>query len=699
MPSPPLGNDRKYDFSTKDTPEFREWKNEYNAAKYKQFCFKTIVWVAGLTLAIAALVMAVYGVDSLVNTLEAGRESIGIVKTLAADAAGIVDSVLDQNEDLSRDITGMLKTVNRMCPKVRDPLCEDLSNATTCDVSGVLGPDINDMFQLGIGHFVEGEDSEFVVEIVNAKNGLEDVIDVSRTIDFSAAQLNWALSLSMVMSLLLAILCILILCGLICPEVPKVLQCLRSRFMIPTFCVLVFFAYLFSLVFVTASIATADMCIYKSETENIDERLTTLLTQSETIEEFLGNDPTTQNLVVEFITFYIHQCPIERLPSEISDQLEVLQAGAPLLHQFESIVTDSTERLRDVCGFATNQTQGLIDVADTLQSQLCSLTDILSDVRDFVQCGNWYPLYETTVYEALCYDGTKGFAYVASTQFVIVFMAFVILTFRVAFGDIQVGDEFFDFVSDDESSGSLQRIEDEDEPIDGGYRYYKNLGTKVNALGSVPLQHSNSTSSDSSGQFSETMEDEMDQLRQQQSQKQGQKSFRGMAAAMKLGSRNYNSATSTASGSSSVESNLPQHQLIPPSRNSIYPSRQYRKTVVGKTTALASGGIEVVEEFGEDAKANRVVFIEGYSENGTRDERALDRQDTSATPALLPRNLSTKSRSNNSSRLYSPRAVDSTSLWVKHNDNIEYADSDSDEYESYVGSDYSSGDDWQDYSI
>jgi hypothetical protein len=42
---------------------------------------------------------------------------------------------------------------------------------------------------------------------------------------------------------------------------------------------------------------------------------------------------------------------------------------------------------------------------------------------------------------ALCHDGTNGFAYIVSTQFVIVFMAFVILTFRVAFWDIQVGDE------------------------------------------------------------------------------------------------------------------------------------------------------------------------------------------------------------------------------------------------------------------
>jgi hypothetical protein len=49
-------------------------------------------------------------------------------------------------------------------------------------------------------------------------------------------------------------------------------------------------------------------------------------------------------------------------------------------------------------------------------------------------------LYETTTYQAICYDGTDGFAYIASTQFIIVFMAFIILTFRVAFWDVQIGD-------------------------------------------------------------------------------------------------------------------------------------------------------------------------------------------------------------------------------------------------------------------
>lgn len=700
MPSPPLGKDRAdkhYNAHKGETPEFKEWKREYNATKHRLFAFKTVVWVAGLSITIAALVMSVYGVDSLTNTLEAGRESIRIAKSLAGDAQSIVDSIISQNKDLSQKVYGMLDDVNGMCPLVRDPLCDDIYNISTCDITSFLGIDLNDVFQTAAGHFVAGEESEYFLEIVNAKNGLEDVQTVSSYMDHSAAQLNWALSLSMAMSLLLAMLCILILSGLLCPEVPKVLQCIRSRFMIPTFVVLVVFAYLFSLVFVTASIATADVCIYHNETDNIDERLTALLTRSETIEELLGGKET-QNLVVEFISFYIHQCPVEKLPSEILEQLNYVQAGVPVVQQFGAIVEESTELIRGVCGFGADQTQNLVGIADTLQGQMCSMVAILTDVRDFVQCGNWYPLYETTVYEALCYDGTRGFAYVASTQFVIVFMAFVVLTFRVAFWEIQVGDEFFDFVDDESGSdsydsdsyrsdsyggGSSEEREEMNTLEQGRFRYFKGLRNKVGRRSPPPLSSPCAASEDG---LSETMEGRMEQMRGSQWRKQQRPTGRHADASLRR------TATATTSFSSSWENHgspEQQQQLSPPPRNSIYPSRRFRRgeasvasptriDVVGNTTALECGenGIEVVENFA-NRDANKIVTLGDSSNN--------------------------KNAKNGNNK--SPHSVGAISLWLKHQDNIDYVDSDGDDYQSYDGSgnysygdDYSSRGDGDDYS-
>ena len=665
MPSPPMSrdkSDRHYNPDTEEDPAFQEWVEEYKATKYHHFVMKKAVWIAGLSITISALIMSVYGVDSLTNTLEAGRESIDIVKSLAGEAQDIFDLIIAENEDISKKMYGMLEEVNGMCPLVRDPLCDDITNITTCDISSVLGNDLNEVFKSAGGHFVDGEESEYFREIVNAKNGLEEVQEVSRNIDHSAAHLNWALSLSMVMSIFLAILCILILCGLICPEVPKVLQCIRSKFMIPTFVVLVFFAYLFSLAFVTASIATADVCVYHNETDNIDERLTAVLTQSETFEEFLGGKEN-QNLVVEFISFYIHQCPVEMLPTEILEQLEYLQVGVPLVQDFGAIVEESSEMIRGVCGFGADQTQDLVSIADTLQNQLCSLVAIVTDVRDFVQCGNWYPLYETTVYEALCYDGTKGFAYVATTQFVIVFMSFVILTCRAAFWEIQVGDEYFDFVDDNGSSFKSSYYSgsstEQEETNTGGFRYYSALRNKLRFF-RRSSSRSLSQYSFSESSSSETMEEAMGKLRHGQQQRSNWHS-----------NRDYLGSPRTASLSSSS----PEQQLSPPSRNSIYPSRRFRtgQSIVVSPTRMASLGSNTSLECGDEG----IEVVENFSNNNSN----------AANGELEKKHGGCGYRSPSSN---------ATSLWTNHWDNIDYVDSEDDngDRRSYDGSgSYGYGDD------
>ncbi|KAL3908266.1 MAG: hypothetical protein SGARI_003140, partial [Bacillariaceae sp.] len=134
-------------------------------------------------------------------------------------------------------------------------------------------------------------------------------------------------------------------------------------------------------------------------------------------------------------------CPAELLPKELVEQKDYVLAGVPAIKEFSNIIRESTDLIQTTCGFTADKTQTLLDLADTAQEQLCEVADILKQVRLFFQCETWFPLYESTTYEALCYSGTKGFAYIATTQFVIVFMAFVIVTFRVAFWDIQIGDD------------------------------------------------------------------------------------------------------------------------------------------------------------------------------------------------------------------------------------------------------------------
>jgi hypothetical protein len=55
--------------------------------------------------------------------------------------------------------------------------------------------------------------------------------------------------------------------------------------------------------------------------------------------------------------------------------------GVPLIKDFGTIVEESTELIRGVCGFGVDQIQDLVSVADTLQDQLCSLVAIVMEVQ------------------------------------------------------------------------------------------------------------------------------------------------------------------------------------------------------------------------------------------------------------------------------------------------------------------------------
>jgi hypothetical protein len=98
----------------------------------------------------------------------------------------------------------------------------------------------------------------------------------------------------------------------------------------------------------------------------------------------------------------------------------------------------SSDKIQEVCGL--QEPPKVILIAEITSEQLCVFADLLADLRQYFECRNWYPLYTTTVYDAMCYSGTDGFAWVSITQMLIVFMAMIIVTARVAFYEIEISD-------------------------------------------------------------------------------------------------------------------------------------------------------------------------------------------------------------------------------------------------------------------
>jgi hypothetical protein len=149
------------------------------------------------------------------------------------------------------------------------------------------------------------------------------------------------------------------------------------------------------------------------------------------------------------------ECPLDQLPQDVTDQVTYFRDAISLVLDFSGTLAQSSSNtgLQTICGFENSNT--VTNLARSTNDNLCSVAEITVTIRQYFQCSNWYPLYETAVYEAMCYSGTEGFAWVAGTQFVVVCMAMILLTLRGAFYDVEVLDENGD--SDSTSGQSVEQ--------------------------------------------------------------------------------------------------------------------------------------------------------------------------------------------------------------------------------------------------
>jgi len=198
-----------------------------------------------------------------------------------------LDGVIEQNDATGQEVDSLLEEINGICPNIRDPICTDLSDVSTCNFEGIFDGEV---LTNTLEHFSEGERSVYYQESRKAKEDLETFLQVTNDIDARAESFNWALYCAMGFSTMLATLVLWILIGIIW-RWSKLLNGLRHWVLVPTFSVLVFFSALFSIVFVIGSMALADLCI-----DSPDERILIILNRFE---------EDISPILVDFVTFYI----------------------------------------------------------------------------------------------------------------------------------------------------------------------------------------------------------------------------------------------------------------------------------------------------------------------------------------------------------------------------------------------------------
>jgi hypothetical protein len=403
--------------------------------------------------------------------LNDGFATITIVKDLLQKGIDLIDNVLSQVPESKLNIEKILDGINHICPAVRDPLCTDIRIPSTCNYEDVFDGQVLSDFAA----YVSTVKSLAYDELVQTRIDFADMLQVAEDLEETAKTFNWAFYCSMAFSLTSAFFCLIFVLGAMF-ELKPVTRCLQHFIIFPIFVLLVVLSWVFSMVFVIGSIGLADLCV-----DSPDDRMVILLKRFQ---------DSFSPLVYGFIIFYIlgtfrrvsfsgrftgshlvppfscnsSGCPLSLLPMGLVTHMTFLRQVVTEVTVFTSSLSTEPNDFQNVCGGTTNN---VVVVAQTTMEQLCSFLENLRDFGLFMQCSNWYPLYENTVYSAMCYSGTEGFAWVASTQFVIVFMAMFILTFRIVFYDIEISEPSPRKVAESDKEEEQGDEEDGGNGIDG----------------------------------------------------------------------------------------------------------------------------------------------------------------------------------------------------------------------------------------
>jgi hypothetical protein len=74
---------------------------------------------------------------------------------------------------------------------------------------------------------------------------------------------------------------------------------------------------------------------------------------------------------------------------------------------------------------------------DDLTDEFCSLEAAYWDSYDLVSCRTFQSIWGSFAHEAVCYHGTKSFAWIGLTQFLLIFVTLIMMTLRAGFSVLE----------------------------------------------------------------------------------------------------------------------------------------------------------------------------------------------------------------------------------------------------------------------
>ena len=177
------------------------------------------------------------------------------------------------------------------CPEIRESLCINITSAEpVCDFSGIpYGEEVASLI-----NFFDGTIDLVFGKLDDVRSDLLQLQEVMDDLSNNSKQFNWAFYVASGFSIALCVLTILIMVGVLLAwrrQLTPRYICVRSYLVVPLFIFLVILGWIFSMIFVVASLATSDLCV-----DSPDDKIVGML------QELKGD---FDSVVYDFLVYYI----------------------------------------------------------------------------------------------------------------------------------------------------------------------------------------------------------------------------------------------------------------------------------------------------------------------------------------------------------------------------------------------------------
>jgi len=185
----------------------------------------------------------------------------------------------------------------------------------------------------------------------------------------------------------------------------------------PVFNFLLILFFIFALLFLVTSLASADFC-YDPDT--------LMVWYLRKIEEKADDK---LKMIFELAIYYVsgcqHQPHIDAI-DEINDLLVQVNGMTDSLRKMP-VVT-----LQLMCGFTKSEASDLHEGLELMYNATHSLNKDVIDAQVLIECRTFNPIYTTLMYDAVCTDGVDGLSWIFSTSLFLVVFAMFLIMFRAA---------------------------------------------------------------------------------------------------------------------------------------------------------------------------------------------------------------------------------------------------------------------------